>query len=208
MKKLILFLFAIMTTCSVFAQREPLEPVEPVEPVDINIYEPDIYEPTKVQNDWDQRMSPGIGYGVFISRDWETVGVFHGINTELIFFATSSDNSYNGPGYLRIYGRLNMMQSLENSNNGLFTYALGASMSFERSIKRKFMIPYYGIEIGAMNRTDKDRAFQMTTLAGVNLLAFKHFTWYVQGGYTFAASRDFNSISGSFATSGISVSFW
>ncbi len=157
--------------------------------------------------DHDNYLVPGIGYGAFMPRDWDEVGFFHGVTTEFTFY-TVTRPAYKGPGFFRFYGRFNLMQGLEQPDTDLFMFSLGSNMSFEREIKRKAMIPYFGIELGGINRTDVGGGFQFTPLLGLNLVATQHFNWYLQGGYTYATGDNFSTLSGGFANMGIAVMFW
>ena len=157
--------------------------------------------------DYDNYIVPGIGYGVFMPRDWDTSGFFHGVTTEFTFY-TVTRPAYKGPGYFRIYGRFNLMQGLDNPDTDLFTYSIGTNLSFEREIKRKAMIPFFGIELGGISRTDVGGSFQITPLAGINLVSTRRFNWYLQGGYSYATGGDFGTLSGAFANMGIAVMFW
>lgn len=195
MKRLILFCLALISCLSVFAQDEPVN------------WEPPVNSEPKEREEWSRRMSPSIGYGAFLPRDRNGSAVFHGVNTELSFYSTTR-YGYDGPGFFRIYTRFSMMKDAENSARGLFTYAMGTNLSFEKGVKRKFLVPYYGIELGGMNRSDLGGAFQITPLLGLNILSFPNFAWNLQGGYTYATSRNFNQMSGVFAASGITISFW
>jgi len=156
-------------------------------------------------NDFDNFLVPGIGYGAFMTRDGNKI--YHGLNTEFTFY-TATRPAYKGPGYFRFYGRFNLMTNLDDNNQNLFVYSLGTNLSFEREIKRKGFIPFFGIEMGGISQSDLGGSFQITPLLGINLLSTEHFNWYLQGGYTYATGRNFDQLSGSFLNTGISILFW
>jgi hypothetical protein len=158
-------------------------------------------------NDWESFMVPGVGYGAYMPRDWQTAGIFHGVTTEFTFY-TLNRPAYKGPAYLRTYGQFTLMQSTEGKGTNLFSYGAGICLSFEREIKRKAMVPYFGIEMGGMHRTDAGGAFQFMPTLGINLIATKNVTWYLQGGYMYAANKNFNTLSGGMSNTGILVTFW
>lgn len=194
--KNLLFILALFVSITAFAQQ----------PVNVNM-RPDGIQKTNPANDWHSYIVPGIGYGAYMPRDWQSAGIFHGVTTEFTFYSFTRP-AYKGPAFFRTYGQFTLMQSLEESSKNLFSYGVGVNFSFEREINRKVMVPYFGLELGGMNRTDVGGAFQFMPMLGLNLVATKNVTWYLQGGYMYAANRNFNTLSGGMASMGICVSFW
>ncbi|MCH2044356.1 MAG: hypothetical protein MK212_09425 [Saprospiraceae bacterium] len=160
----------------------------------------------KSVEDWDSFLVPSVGYTGYLPQGSDSIGFFHGVNTEFLFYVMNMP-AYKGPSYFKVYGRFNLAQSTNLEKGQMFSYAMGVGLSFEKAIYRKFMIPYFGLELGGMYQRDVGGAFTVYPLLGINFISTRHVTWYLQGGYNYATNH-FDVLSGVAATMGITVQFW
>lgn len=102
--------------------------------------------------EWDDYFMPGIGYKTYFPKNHSDLGVYHGIMTEFVIYAKAkgADTKTSGPARIKTYGNLSIMGSDNSSAKDIFFANLGLNLSFEGNLKRKYMIPYFGLEMGGL----------------------------------------------------------
>jgi len=160
------------------------------------------------EDEWDDYFMPGIGYKTYIPKNDTALGVYQGVMTEFVVYARAKGtfSKLSGPARIKTYGNLSIMSSSEESANDIFFANLGLNLSFEGSTDRKFVIPYFGLEMGGLFQRDFS-SFQFTPVIGIQLLSSKRIIWNLQGGYQYTTKR-FDEYSGYSISSTINVLLW
>lgn len=159
------------------------------------------------ETEWDDWFMPGVGYQLYLPRNTD-FGMFQGVVPEFVIFARhlGKRSDYGGPGRVKVYMNIGILTSSEEGVEDLFRPNFGMNLSFEGKTKRKFLVPYFGVETGGIFQRGYG-SFQVTPLAGVQLVSTKKVLWTVQGGYQYA-TRNFQDYSGVTASSVLSVLLW
>jgi len=156
--------------------------------------------------EWERYLVLGAGYTFYYPKAVDSIGMFHGLSTEIVFYEQAVLAS-GGPGRFKLYGRFNWYHSSKKEMGNMFNYAFGANFSFEKAPKRKFLIPFFGVEIGGIHHREGGDAFQIKPYLGVRLFDSKNFSLTIDGGYSYAVPH-FDVLAGIQANIGISVFFW
>jgi hypothetical protein len=98
------------------------------------------------------------------------------------------------------------MKSDKNSAKDIFNVNFGLNLSFEAVIKRKFGIPYFGLELGGLFQRDFS-SLQFTPVAGLQLLSNKRMIWTAQVGYNYTI-KYFDEYSGLQYSSTFNLLLW
>ncbi|MCP4438166.1 MAG: hypothetical protein GY810_04410 [Aureispira sp.] len=161
---------------------------------------------TDVRYEWERYLTLGVGYGIYVPKRMDTLGLFHGVSTEFVFYE-AANLAHAGPGRFKIYGRFNWYMSSQKEMGDMFNYAFGANFSFEKAPKRKFLIPFFGLEFGGIHQREGGNAFQIKPYLGVRLYDSRNFSIAIDGGYSYAVPN-FDVLAGVQANLGINVFFW
>lgn len=187
MKNFYLLMLATMFSATVFSQSE-----------------------TPANQEWDDYFMPGVGYKIYTPKNSDSLGVYQGISTEFVIYAKArtGQSTYGnyGPSRVKTYGNLSIMKSDKNSAKDIFNVNFGVNLSFEAVAKRKFMIPYFGLELGGMFRRDFS-SVQFTPVAGVQLISNKRMIWTAQAGYNYTI-KYFDQYSGLQYSSTVNLLLW
>lgn len=151
-------------------------------------------------------LMPGLGYVVHFPQN-TNLGIFHGPSIEFVFY-TQAEDRLQGPSHFRLYSRFNLLYSTQDSIKGMLIYGIGGSFSFERVIYRKFMIPYFGLELGGVSQSNVGgSAFQVTPILGLHLYSDENVSVNLYGAYSIAP-RYYDEVSGPQGGLSVNVSFW
>ena len=163
---------------------------------------------TNADSEWDDYFMPGVGYKVYMPKNHAKLGVYHGLMTEFVVYARAkgSGSSRSGPARIKTYGNLSIMQSDNSEAKDIFYSNLGLNLSFEGKTDRKYMIPFFGLEIGGLFQRNFS-TFQFTPVAGIQVLSTKSLLWNIQGGYQYTNKR-FDEYSGFMMGSTLNVLLW
>jgi len=156
---------------------------------------------------WDDWFMPGAGYKTYIPKNKE-FGVYHGVTTDFVIYARAKSycSNYSGPARTKFYGTLSILSSTNSEARDIFYSNVGVNLSFEGRLKRKFLIPFFGMEMGGLYQRDFT-SFNFTPLAGIQLLSTERIIWSVQGGYQYT-TKHFDEYSGITAGSTINLLLW
>lgn len=159
-------------------------------------------------HEWDDWFMPGVGYKVFMPRNSEDLGVYHGFVTEFVIYARAKGKRsiQSGPSRVKVYTNLNILSSDQPDAKDLFLANLGLNLSLEGNTDRKYLIPYFGLEAGGMFQRDYG-SLAITPVGGISLVSTHVVQWSVQGGYTYATHK-FDEYSGPSATSTVNILLW
>jgi Putative Ig domain len=128
-------------------------------------------------------LQPGVGYGIYVPGDQDSLGVFHGVDLELNIISWIHKNDDRGPSHGRFYIKAEIMPSAKEGVSQLFIYSLGTTLTIERNPNRSWLLPHYGVEFGGLNQEDIGGAFQSTFFAGLHLWASANLFVNLSAGY-------------------------
>lgn len=158
--------------------------------------------------EWDDYFMPGVGYKLYMPKNQDSLGMYSGISTEFVIYARarSSDSWRSGPSRVKTYGNLSIMHSDNSTAKDIFSVNFGLNLSFEAVAKRKYGIPYFGLELGGLFQRDFS-SVQFTPVAGIQLLSNKRMIWNVQAGYNYTV-KYFDEFSGMQYSSTFNLLLW
>ncbi|WP_343747221.1 hypothetical protein [Fluviicola sp.] len=136
--------------------------------------------------EWDDYFMPGIGYKVYTPKNHSKLGVYQGIVTEFVIYASAKNqvSRMSGPARVKTYANLSILKSDQDSARNIFNVNFGLNLSFEGKCNRKYLIPYFGLEVGGLFQRNYS-SMQFTPVAGVQLFSNKRMIWNVQAGYNY-----------------------
>ena len=164
---------------------------------------------TKAQNYtvWDDYFMPGVGYKTYLPKNKKELGVYHGIMSEFVIYAKAKGaSSASGPSRIKTYGNLSIMTSNNQNAKDIFFANLGLNLSFDGDTDRKYVIPYFGLELGGLFQRDFS-TFQFSPVVGIQIVSTKSVLWNIQGGYQYT-TRKFDEYSGYTFSSTVNVLLW
>lgn len=161
-----------------------------------------------INTEWDDYFMPGIGYKVYTPKQSDSLGVYQGIMTEFVIYARArgGESWRSGPARVKTYGNLSIMKSDAAGARDIFNVNVGLNLSFEAVTKRKFAIPYFGLELGGLFQRDFS-SLQFTPVAGLQLLSTRHVICTVQAGYNYTI-KYFDEYSGMQYCSTVNLLLW
>lgn len=158
--------------------------------------------------EWDDYFMPGVGYRAYFPKNCENLGFYQGIVTEFVVYARAKgkDSRRSGPARIKSYGNLSIMTSSKEEAKDIFFCNFGLNLSFEGSTNRKFLIPFFGLEMGGLFQRDFS-TFHFSPVGGIQLLSTKKMVWNIQGGYQYT-TKIFDELSGYTLSSTLNVLLW
>ena len=157
-------------------------------------------------NDEDLYFMPGAGFSVYAPSE-DTLGVFSGGNIDFLFYSAINQNNRRGPSHVRFYGKLGVLNSSKKNIATMLTYSAGITFSFERTPKRDFLIPYFGVEIGSITQKQISASFQITPIAGLHIVAKPNIFVNLHGGYVYP-NTNAEALRGYTGQLTVNFSFW
>lgn len=161
----------------------------------------------EVQDEWSSRMLPGVAYSYYRPGAEETLGVFHGVALELVLVAWIHRNDNRGPSHGRLALKGDVLDSSRDGVPVAFAYALGVDLSLERNPRRRWLIPFFGLDAGGFVHDASGHRFQVTPRAGVHLWASRNIFLGVGGGYLIAPF-EMELLRGWRLTAGANLTLW
>ncbi len=157
-----------------------------------------------VREEWESFLVPGLGY-VFFAPQARWLGRFHGLVVELTLFEWLYRNDRRGPSHGRVTAKAALGFADRRPSPELGSLTVGFDLSFERDPGRRFLVPYYGLDLGALQVGDT--VFHVYPYVGVRLWASRALWLQLQGGYVLPGAR-LDELRGWQAGASASVSFW
>lgn len=158
-------------------------------------------------NDWETFFMPGLVLHTYIPETSDSIGVFTGVSVEYLIAAWIHDNDNRGPSHGRVYTKVNFMKSSKSGISDIFYWGLGLDLSIERNPKRKYMIPYFGLEIGDMYQNGFGNVFVITPTIGCHLYSSQNLFVNLTGGYIYP-SKYLEELRGYTIQLGVNLSLW
>src|SRR6185312_14385186 len=117
-------------------------------------------------------------------------------------------NENHGPSHVRIYVDLDLLAPVNSTLRGnLYSYTLGCDLSIERNPKRRFLIPYYGVEAGGLYQAQYGQVLQVVPFAGVHLWESRNIWVNASAGYLLPG-RELDALGGFRGKLGMDFSLW
>lgn len=162
-----------------------------------------------VEQDEESFVVPGAGYCMYLPNNPDRLGFFQGARIEVLPAAWIHINEKRGASHGRVYASLDLMGSGKTGVHGAFVPALGFDLSFERSPNRRFLIPYFGVEVGILFQLETSTLGTVEPLAGLHVWATRNFWVNLSGSYLVPfTSEQFDDVRGVRGRLTIDFSLW
>ncbi len=140
--------------------------------------------------EWDEYFMPGLGYNRIVPAMKDSFGTFSGFAPEFTIYARYKHYA-KGPSYVKTYFRVGILNSDKPAIGKMLLYSVGTNFSFENKMKRQWLIPYFGMEIGGINQKRIGPSLFVMPQLGVYLYASKQLQVHVNGGYLYSFSHPY-----------------
>jgi hypothetical protein len=132
-----------------------------------------------------------------------------GVSMEFLAVSWIHRNDNRGPSHGRVFVNLDVLSSVEKGVGTAFSPTVGIDLSLERNPSRRYLLPYFGVESGALFQKDLGRVGIVTPTAGLHVWASPNLFVNLTGGYLLPVSaQHFDDLRGVRAKAGIDFSFW
>jgi hypothetical protein len=161
-----------------------------------------------LKTNWENQFVPGLSYNVFRRVNADTNSLLSGFSPELTLYSRyRSGFKRASPAYVNIYGRLGIFHSGSDKQFKLYYTGFGFRLSFESKLKRQYLVPYFGHEIGYFHSDQLKGAVVNIPSAGLYLVANRKIQAYAAAGYVypFGSRNNYESFT---VTGGMSFILW
>ena len=161
----------------------------------------------KVKDEWDSKFLPGVYYSFYRPADHASYGAFHGVSLELVPMAWIRRNENRGPSHGRVTLKVDLLDSTQSGVAMVLVYSAGLDMSIERNPLRRFLIPYFGVDVGGIVQKQIGHRFESMPHAGVYLWASRNTFISISAGYMIVPSQ-LDALRGWRASAGLNLTLW
>jgi hypothetical protein len=161
----------------------------------------------RLEEKWESYLLPGVYYGLYRPVDHANYGVLHGTTIELVVASWIHRNDNHGPSHGRASLKVDLLSSTREGQPVAFMYALGVDLSIERNPSRRFLIPFFGVDIGGLTQKNMKHRFQVTPRAGVYLWTSRNLFVTLAGGYMLVPGQ-IETLRGWRASLGFNLTLW
>lgn len=162
-----------------------------------------------IEDEHESFFMPGVGYSLWVPGDVPTYGVFQGFTIEFLGVRWVHQNDKRGPSHGRIYLDFDVLFSTEKNIDPAFMPLIGFDLSIERNPARRFLIPHFGMEGGALFQKQVTTLGLITPFAGIHFFSTRNFEIGAKVGYMLPfTSEQFAQVAGLRARLSADVSFW
>jgi hypothetical protein len=161
----------------------------------------------RLEEKWKSFLLPGVYYGLYGPVDRATYGVLHGTTLELVVASWVHRNDNRGPSHGRVGVKVDLLSSTREGQPVAFMYAVGVDLSFERNPSRRFLIPFFGADVGGLTQKNMGHRFQVTPRAGVYLWTNRNLFLTLAGGYMLVPG-EIETLRGWRANLGLNLTLW
>ncbi len=127
-------------------------------------------------------MMPGVFTTYFAPNG--NYGSFVGAGVQFAPYQWSHNNDHFGPSQGGVIMQAALLKSPRSSGT-LSLYEIGMNASFERNSSRRYLIPYFGGNIGALTNSDLGTSLYGYPYGGVHLYYHRNLMVDAEGGYHF-----------------------
>jgi hypothetical protein len=162
-----------------------------------------------VEEEHESYFMPGVGYTLWVPGDVPTFGVFQGFSIEFLGIRWVHQNDKRGPSHGRVYLDFDVLFTTHAGIDPAFLPLAGFDLSFEKNPGRRFMIPFFGLEGGALFQKQITTLGLMTPFAGVLVYSGHNAEVALRAGYMLPfTSEQFGQVAGLRARLTADLSFW
>ena len=162
-----------------------------------------------VEDEHESYFMPGLGYSLWVPGDVKTYGVFQGVTIEFLGVRWVHQNDKRGPSHGRLYLDFDILFSSEQAIDPAFMPLLGFDLSIEKNPARRFLIPHFGFEGGAIFQKQINTLGFITAFAGIHIWSSRNVELGVKAGYILPfTSEQFAQVAGFRARLATDISFW
>jgi hypothetical protein len=161
---------------------------------------------------------PGVGYSLWVPGNVDRLGVFNGFAIEFLGIRWVHDNEKRGPSHGSIYLDFDVLFSTGATKpdpvfglavDPAFMPVIGLDLSIERNPARRFLIPYFGLEGGALFQQQTGTLGLMLPFAGLHVYSSRNVEVGARAGYMLPfTSEQFGDLAGLRARLTVDVSYW
>ncbi len=162
-----------------------------------------------IEDEHESFFMPGVGYSLWVPGDVGMYGVFQGFSIEFLGVRWVHQNDKRGPSHGRIYLDFDVLFSTHSNTDPAFMPVLGFDLSIERNPARRFLIPYFGLDGGALFQKQVTTLGFLTAYGGVHFYSTRNVEIGLKAGYMLPfTSEQFAQVAGLRARLTTDVSFW
>ena len=161
----------------------------------------------KVKDEWESKLLPGVYYSMYRPADRATYGSFHGVSLVLVPLAWIRRNDNRGPSHGRLTLKADILDSTKSGVPALLLYAAGLDLSIERNPSRRWLVPFFGVDLGGIVQKDIGHHFQAMPHLGVYAWASRNIFVSVLGGYAITVSQ-LEALRGWRLSAGLNLTLW
>ena len=162
-----------------------------------------------VEEQIDSFVMPGLEYVLYVPNATGTLGVFQGVTAQFDVWSFIHRNEKRGPSHGRIYVAFALAASTEKASSALFESTLGFALSIEKNPSRRWLIPYFGAEVGIYFQKQTETLAVATPMLGAYLYSGPNLQLVAHAGYLLPfSSGKFDDVRGLAAGLGAHVALW
>ena len=163
-----------------------------------------------VEEDWVGYLIPGAEFSSFIPNDLSRWGAAFGVSIQFVVVAWVHRNEQPGPSHGRIHVDLDILKSTRPAVSTALHLSGGFDLTFEKNPPRRFLLPFYGLDLGVMiNKQQLTTLVQLTPVLGMHLYAAPQVFITLSGGYLMPLhGLEFDELRGVRGKFGFGASFW
>ncbi len=162
-----------------------------------------------VEEEHESYVMPGIGFTSWVPGSTSTLGVFNGFSIEFLAVRWVHQNEKRGPSHGSLYVDFDILFSSLGNVDPAFMPVLGFDLSLERNPARRFLIPYFGLEGGALFQKQTTTLGLLTPFLGLHFFATRNFEIGVKAGYMLPFTSDqFSQVAGFRGRLSADLAFW
>lgn len=160
-----------------------------------------------VEEAWKTYLIPGASYSTYTPANSDLYGSFNGFAIEYLIYGGINRNENKGPSHIKVYAKLDLLFSNKDTISEAFITSVGINLSFERNPTRKYMIPFFGIELSSLYQKNIGTIGAYTPTFGVWLYSDQNIMAYTSAGYLYPSDR-LEELRGTRFAAGVNISFW
>lgn len=152
-------------------------------------------------------MMPGLEYQYYKPVRSDSVGSWSGISIEYLFYGKVHNDAQNGPGHVKFYGKIGILNSNISNTPVMFSGALGLTLSLEKDPRRTFFVPDFGLEAGAFSQKQLGTVFFFNPVAGIQFIALQNIFLGANVGYMYTM-KNIELLRGYTVSASLDFSLW
>jgi hypothetical protein len=167
-----------------------------------------------VEEDVNNFVMPGVEYALYVPKDEPPpgegkIGIFQGVRVEFCIWCYVHRSDKRGPAIGKTYVAFDLLGSSEKTSSALFNAVVGFNLSLEKNPSRRFLIPFFGSELGIWYQKVTETLGMATPYAGLHLWSSGNLDITLKGGALLPfSSHRLDQLIGLRAGLGFNLAFW